>query len=65
MRRYEQVSGAFFSFLAIMQLTRAVLGWPIQVAAVAVPVWASVVAFLVTGSLAIWAFRAAKGAAQS
>ena len=33
MRRYELVSGAFFSLLALVQLTRAVLGWPIQVAA--------------------------------
>ena len=62
MRRYEQVSGAFFSLVAIVQLTRAVVGWPVQVAAITVPVWASVVAFLVTGSFAIWAFRAARGA---
>jgi hypothetical protein len=64
MRRYEQVSGAFFALLAIIQLTRAVLVWPIQVAAITVPVWASVVAFIITGSFAIWAFRTAKGGAQ-
>jgi hypothetical protein len=63
MRRYEQVSGAFFSLLAIVQLTRAVLGWPIQVATMTVPVWASVVAFLIAGSFAIWAFRASRDAA--
>jgi hypothetical protein len=63
MRRYEQVSGAFFSLLAIVQLTRAVVGWPVQVATISVPVWASVVAFLITGSFAIWAFRASRGAA--
>jgi len=63
MRRYEQVSGAFFSLIAIVQLSRVVLGWPVQVATIAVPVWASVVAFLIAGSLAIWAFRASRGAA--
>jgi hypothetical protein len=62
MHRYEQVSGAFFSLLAIVQLTRAVVGWPVQVATISVPVWASVVAFLITGSFAIWAFRASRGA---
>ena len=61
MRRYELVSGAFFSLLAIVQLTRVVMGWPIQVAAVTVPVWASVLACLVAGSLAVWAFRASRG----
>ena len=63
MRRYEFVSGAFFSVLAIVQLTRVVLGWPIQVATVAVPVWASVVACLVTAIFATWGFRSSRGAA--
>src|SRR2546427_4737663 len=37
MRRYEQVSGAFFCLVAGVQLTRLVLRWPVQVADVAVP----------------------------
>jgi hypothetical protein len=65
MRRYEQVSGAFFSLLAIVQLTRAVAGWPVQVATITVPVWASVVAFFIAGSFALWAFRTSSGAAKS
>ena len=60
MRRYELVSGMFFSLLALVQLTRVVLGWPVQVAAVPVPVWASVLAFLVAGSFAVWAFRSSR-----
>jgi hypothetical protein len=62
MRRYELVSGVFFSLLALVQLIRVVLGWPVQVAAVTVPVWASVLAFLVAGSLAVWAFRSVRDA---
>lgn len=61
MRRYAQVSGAFFTLLAIAQLTRTILGWPVHVAAVTVPVWVSAIAFLVTGSFAVWAFRARHG----
>jgi hypothetical protein len=63
MRRYELVSGTLFSLLALVQLTRAVLGWPVQVAAVTVPVWASVFACLVAGSFAVWGFRSSRGAA--
>jgi len=59
MRRYELVSGIFFTILALAQLTRAVLGWPVQVDGFTVPIWVSGVAFLIAGSLAMWAFRSA------
>lgn len=62
-RQYAQVSGAFFCLLATVQLTRAVAGWPVRVADLVIPVWPSVVACLVTGTLAFWAFRSARGAA--
>ena len=61
MHRYEQVSGAFFCLVAAAQLIRFVFHWPVQVADVAVPLWASALAFLVASTFAIWAFRA-KGA---
>ena len=63
MRRYGQVSGAFFCLVAAAQVTRVLLGWPVQIAGVPVPVWASILVFLVTSAFAIWAFRTAKGAA--
>ena len=60
MRRYEHVSGALFTLIALAQLLRSVLGWPAQVGSFSIPIWFSIVAFLVTSSLAIWAFRASK-----
>ena len=60
MRRYEQVSGAFFCLLAAVQLTRFVLHWPVQVADVPVPLWVSLLAFFVASTFAIWAFRAGR-----
>jgi hypothetical protein len=63
MNRYARFSGVFFSLLALVQLTRAVLGWPVQVAGVTVPVWASVLAFVVAATFAVWAFRTARDAA--
>jgi hypothetical protein len=63
MPRYELVSGIIFSVMAIVQLTRTVLGWPVQVDLFTVPVWLSGVAFLITGAMAIWAFRSARNPA--
>ena len=58
MRRYTLVSGVFLSLLAVVQLLRVVLRWPVQVAGFDVPIWFSILAALIVGSLAIWAFRA-------
>ena len=60
MRRYAQISGFFFTLLSLVQLTRSLLGWPVQIATVSVPVWVSVIAFLVTGVLASWAFQVSR-----
>ena len=57
MRRYEAISGSFLALLAVLQLTRLVLRWPVQVAGVAIPLWASALAALITAGLALWAFR--------
>lgn len=59
MRRYAHVSGAFFGLLAALQLVRAVLAWPVQVASVTIPVWVSGLAFVIASALAVWAFRTA------
>jgi putative Ca2+/H+ antiporter (TMEM165/GDT1 family) len=58
MRRYVQISGIFFALLALVQLTRTLSGWPVQVASVTVPIWASAVAFVITAGFATWALRA-------
>lgn len=57
MRRYELVSGLFFFLMALVQLTRVLLAWPVQVAGVQVPIWASAIAFCITSIFAIWALR--------
>lgn len=57
MRRYAQISGAFLFLVALVQLIRLLLGWPVRVANVDVPVWMSGIPVLVAGGLAAWAFR--------
>ena len=59
MHRYERVSGVFFGLLATVQLVRLLFRWPVQVASVSVPLWVSALAVVITGALAIWAFRTA------
>ena len=60
MGNYERVSGTLFGLIALAQLTRSLMGLPAQVGTMTIPVWWSVMAFLVTGSMALWAFRASR-----
>jgi hypothetical protein len=62
MRAYYQVSGTLFALIALVHVLRVVQSWPIDVAGWVMPMWVSVAAALVTGALAIWAFRAGRQA---
>ena len=57
MRRYVLVSGLFLALLTCVQLLRLIFSWPVTVAGASIPLWASAIAALIAGSLAIWAFR--------
>jgi len=57
MRRYVLVSGVFFTLLTLVQLIRFLMQWPVVVAGVVIPTWLSLIAALIVGSLAVWAFR--------
>ena len=56
-RSYLLVSTIVFDLLAVVQLTRFLLGWPVTVAGFSVPVWASAIAAIAIGSLAVWGMR--------
>jgi hypothetical protein len=58
MRVYLQISGTLFGVVALAHAVRVVQKWPVEVAGWVLPVWVSVVGFLLTGALAVWAFRA-------
>lgn len=57
MRRYTRLSGLFFALLAGVQLLRVILQWPVYVGDMSIPLWASMIAALVAGLFAIWAYR--------
>lgn len=49
---YSRLAGAIFGLVAVLQLIRAVAGWPISIGGTTVPLWPSWVACLVAGGLA-------------
>jgi hypothetical protein len=40
-KSYCILSAAVFKLIAILQLTRAVMGWPVAISGHSVPLWAS------------------------
>ena len=58
--RYAVVSGVLFGVIAVVQAVRALYQWPVQVGDFDMPVWASWIAMVASGSMCIWAFRCDK-----
>jgi hypothetical protein len=57
MRTYVIASSIFFDLLAVAQLIRFLLGWPLVVNGFEIPVWPSAVAFVVLTAFSIWGIR--------
>jgi hypothetical protein len=49
---YARLAGAIFAVIALLQLARAVAGWPVTVGGVTMPVWPSWIAVIVAGAFA-------------
>jgi hypothetical protein len=57
MRAYLRISSLFFALLTIVHLLRLVWGWPLLIAGRPLPVFASLIAVAITGSMMVWAWR--------
>jgi hypothetical protein len=59
---YARLAGAIFAIVAVLQLLRALSGWPVTIgsAGASVPVWASWLAFAVAVALAWLGFTASR-----
>ena len=57
MKPFTATACLLLAFIALMQLTRVLLGWDIIVNGHAVPPWASVAAAVLTGGLSLLAWR--------
>ena len=58
MKNYIAISGSIFAIVAFAHLLRIIDGWNVIVNGQAVPMTISYMAFVATGLLAVWAFRA-------
>jgi hypothetical protein len=57
MKPFTTIAVAVFSLVALLQLLRVLLGWEVVVNGVHIPLWASLVAFMVAGGLAVLVWR--------
>ena len=57
MKPFTALSIALLALVAILQLIRFILGWEVLVNGLAIPVWASAIAFVVAGGLATMLWR--------
>ena len=51
---YLIVSTIIFAVVAVMHLLRLVLGWSVVLGMTSIPLWVSLLAVLVSASIAIW-----------
>jgi hypothetical protein len=59
MKPFTMITVVFLSLIAFAHLLRVILGWEIVVNAIVIPMWPSVLVFLVFGGLAVGLWREA------
>jgi hypothetical protein len=57
MKPFTGIAVVFLLMIALLQLVRFLLGWVVTVHGVMIPVWASGIAFVIAGVLAIMLWR--------
>ena len=59
MKPFSTIAALVFAVVAVVQLLRFSLGWEVLVNGWNIPLWASVIAFLVAAALAVLVWREA------
>ena len=62
MKPFTLMTVVVLSLVAIVQLIRLALGWEVSVNGVSIPVWASGIAVVVAGGLAVMVWRESRKA---
>ena len=60
MKPFTTAAAVLFSLIALLQLMRVALGWEVTVNGIVIPLWASVIACIVTAVLAFMVRREAR-----
>jgi sterol desaturase/sphingolipid hydroxylase (fatty acid hydroxylase superfamily) len=58
LRNFSLTAAIVFAVIALVQLARAVFGWPVTINAYTVPLWLSWVAFIVAAGLSYFGWKA-------
>ncbi|MFZ2507295.1 MAG: hypothetical protein WAW79_02315 [Steroidobacteraceae bacterium] len=61
MKPYMTLAVILLSLIAVLQLTRFLLGWQVTVNGVDIPVWVSGIAFIVAAAVAALLWRESRG----
>ena len=59
MKPFTTIAVVVFSLVALLQLLRVLSGWEVTVNGIAIPIWASAIAFVVAAALATMLWREA------
>ena len=54
---FTTIAVVVFSLVALLQLLRVLLGWEVVIEGVHIPIWVSVIAFVVAAGLAAMVWR--------
>ncbi|RDS84110.1 hypothetical protein [Dyella psychrodurans] len=60
-RNYALISSVVFGLVTVLQITRVLEQWPVQIGPIQIPLWFSWIAAIFAASLCIWGFRSARG----
>jgi hypothetical protein len=60
MKPYSTLAAALLALIALLQLTRCLLAWPVTVNGMDIPLWASALAAVVMGVLSVLVWSEAK-----
>jgi hypothetical protein len=59
-QRVSAIAAGLFALIGALQLVRFIMGWEVTVNGIAIPVWASGIAFVIAAALAIMLWREAR-----
>ena len=59
MKPFTNLAIAIFILIAVMHLLRLVFGWEVTLDSMVVPMWVSIMGFLIAGALAYFLWREA------
>jgi hypothetical protein len=57
MKPFTTIAAVVFAFVALLQLLRVMLAWPVSINGIVVPVWASAIAFVIAAGLSVMLWR--------